>query len=199
MPVELAGKMPALRGLRTARRSVVHELALTRPALFPFFPVAFAGSTLFLFAVFGRLIKYWLPLILWMCLIFSASTKLGSPHNTSYFFRPLMHWLFPGMSEETLEHIHHYVRKTAHFVEYAVLGFLVWRAVQFDPAFASFSPARRFWFALLLCLFYASTDEFHQIFVPGREAAVKDVLLDTCGSGCALLVIGSVRKLRAAA
>jgi hypothetical protein len=38
MPVELAGKMPALRGLRPARRSVVHELALLhhcfgRPAL----------------------------------------------------------------------------------------------------------------------------------------------------------------------
>jgi VanZ family protein len=154
---------------------------------------------LFFSAVLARLCKYWLPLILWMALIFSASTNLGSPHNTSSFFRPFMNWLFPGMPEDMLEHIHHVVRKTAHFVEYAFLGVLVWRAVHGDPAFASFSPRRRFWFALLLCMFYASTDEFHQSFVPSREAAVQDVLLDTCGSAFALLAIGSVRKLRAAA
>ena len=32
------------------------------------------------------------------------------------------------------------------------------------------------------CLLYASSDEFHQIFVSGRTASVKDVLIDTCGS-----------------
>jgi VanZ family protein len=154
---------------------------------------------LFLSAVLARLCKYWLPLILWMALIFAASTKLGSPHSTSYFFRPIMHWLFPGMPEDMLEHIHHIVRKTAHFVEYAMLGVLVWRTVHLDPAFDSFSPRRRIWFALLLCMFYASTDEFHQKFVPTREAAVQDVLLDTCGSGFALLALWSARKLRAAA
>ena len=134
-----------------------------------------------------------------MALIFTASTRLGAPDNTSYFFRPLMHWLFPRMPEDTLEHIHHIVRKTAHFVEYAMLGLLAWRTVHFDPAFASFSPRRHYWFALLFCMFYASTDEFHQIFVPTRAAAVQDVLLDTCGSGFALLTIGGVRKVRAAA
>ena len=134
-----------------------------------------------------------------MALIFGASTNIGANHNTSFLFRPFMQWLFPGMPDDMLEHIHHIVRKTAHFTEYAMLGVLVWRAVHFDPVFASFSPRRQFWFALLCCLFYASTDEFHQIFVPGREPAVLDVLLDTCGSGFALLVIWSVRKLRGTA
>jgi VanZ family protein len=132
-----------------------------------------------------------------MALVFSASTKLGSPHNTSFFFRPLMHWLFPGISEDTLETLHHIIRKTAHFVEYAMLGFLTWRTVHFDPAFASFSPRHQFWFSLLVCMFYASTDEFHQSFVPTRQPAVQDVMLDTCGSGFGLLVIFSLRKLRA--
>ena len=134
-----------------------------------------------------------------MAVIFSASTGLGSPAHTSYFFRPLMHWLFPGMSEELLEHIHYVVRKTGHFVEYAVLGVLAWRAIHSDPAFGSFSAKRQFWFALLLCLLYASTDEFHQSFVPTRQPAVQDVLLDTCGSGFGLLAIWVSRRRRDAA
>jgi VanZ family protein len=134
-----------------------------------------------------------------MAIIFGASTKLGAPANTSYFFRPLMHWLFPGMSEELLEHIHHVVRKTAHFVEYAVLGVLVWRTLHCDPAFGSFSARRQFWLALLCCMLYASTDEFHQSFVPTRQPAVLDVLLDTCGSACGLLAIWGLRWRRAAA
>jgi len=131
-----------------------------------------------------------------MALIFSASTNLGSPAHTSYFFTPLMHWLFPGMSGEMIERIHFVVRKTAHFVEYAMLGILAWRAVHFDPAFKAFSPGWQFWIALLVCLVYASTDEFHQSFVPTRQASVRDVLLDTCGSAFGLLAIWGVRRRR---
>jgi VanZ family protein len=131
-----------------------------------------------------------------MFLIFSASTQLGASSNTSRFFRPLIQWLFPGISEKALERIHHNIRKTAHAVEYAVLGILAWRVVRFDPAFSSFSPRRRLWLVLLFCLLYASTDEFHQIFVPTREPSVLDVLLDTCGSGLGLLASWGVRKLR---
>ena len=134
-----------------------------------------------------------------MALIFGASTSLGASNHTSMFFRPLMHWLFPGMSEDMLEHIHHIARKTGHFCGYAMLGVLAWRVVHFDPAFGSFSPGRHLWFALLFCAFYASTDEFHQSFVPTREAAAQDVLLDTCGSAFGLLMIWSARKLRSGA
>jgi VanZ family protein len=151
---------------------------------------------LFLLAVRALFCKYWLPVILWMAVIFSASTHLGSPDNTSYYFRPIMHFLFPHMAEEKVERIHYLVRKTAHFVEYAVLGILAWRAVRFDPAFASFSPRRQCRFVLLFCMLYASSDEFHQSFVPTRQPAVPDVLLDTCGSGFGLLAALGARKVR---
>jgi VanZ family protein len=154
---------------------------------------------LFLLAVLGRLFKYWLPLILWMALIFSASTKLGAPDNTSYFFRPLMYWLFPHLPEEQFESIHYFVRKTAHFVEYTILGLLAWRVLRLDPAFGVFSLRRKCWFALLFCLLYASTDEFHQRFVPTRQPAVHDVIIDTCGAGFGLLVALGFRQLRRAA
>lgn len=154
---------------------------------------------MFLFAVLGRLCKYWLPLVLWMAVIFSASTSLGAPSNTSYFFRPIMRFLFPNMPEEKVEKIHYIVRKTAHFVEYAMLGFLTWRVVYFDPAFASVTVRRQCWLVLLFCLLYASSDEFHQKFVPTREPAVRDVMIDTCGATSGLLAVLGLRKVRAAA
>jgi VanZ family protein len=133
-----------------------------------------------------------------MAVIFGASTRLGAPSNTSYFFRPIMHWLFPNMPEDKVERIHYFVRKTAHFVEYAMLGFLAWRVVHNDPAFGLFSFRRQCWFVLLFCMFYASSDEFHQSFVPSREAAVRDVMIDTCGAGFGLLATLCLRKVRGA-
>jgi len=100
------------------------------------------------------------------------------------------------MSEESINLVHHCVRKTAHAVEYAILGFLIWRVVQSAPALASHRPARHFRLALLLAALYAVTDETHQIFVPGRDAAVRDVLLDTCGAGLGLAVTWCALRLR---
>ena len=102
------------------------------------------------------------------------------------------------MSEETIELVHHTVRKCAHFCEYAMLGFLVLRVVHLDAAFSTASAGRRYWLALLFCALYAASDEFHQSFVPTRQPAVLDVFLDTCGAGFGLLMTWSVRRLRKA-
>jgi VanZ family protein len=133
-----------------------------------------------------RFLTHWLPLLLWMGVIFGASTGMGTPAHTSRFIRPFLLWLNPHMSEETINLIHHCIRKTAHAVEYAILGFLIWRVVHSSPAMDSHPPAGHLRLALLLAALYAATDEMHQLFVPGREAAVRDVLLDTCGAGFGL-------------
>ena len=44
--------------------------------------------------------------------------------------------------------------------------------------------------ALLVVAAYASLDEFHQSFVPGRTAAVGDVMIDTSGGATSLLLAG---------
>jgi VanZ family protein len=51
--------------------------------------------------------------------------------------------------------------------------------------------------ALLLVALYAASDEFHQLFVSSRDAAVHDVLIDTAGGAASLLalwIIGRWRK-----
>lgn len=49
---------------------------------------------------------------------------------------------------------------------------------------------------ILISLVYAFTDEIHQLFVPGRFASLKDILIDLTGSVFALIPIGMLRKLK---
>ncbi|MBV9960534.1 MAG: VanZ family protein [Acidobacteria bacterium] len=138
-----------------------------------------------------RLWRY-APLLLWMCVIFFASTGEFSGANTSRIIRPLLLWLWPDISEERIRFVHFIVRKVAHFSEYAVFAFLAARA------FASSSIAflRRGFFVLtfLLIFLYSLSDEFHQSFVPSRVGTIYDSLIDTAGGLTALIVYAIWRK-----
>jgi VanZ family protein len=103
----------------------------------------------------NRFLKLWGPVILWAALIFAVSSvpSLNSGLGT---------W------DEVL-------RKCAHVTEYAILGFLLLRAIGRELP------------ALLVGIAYAATDEFHQHFVAGRHGSPVDVLIDTVG-----LLIGTV-------
>ena len=47
---------------------------------------------------------------------------------------------------------------------------------------------------LLISLAYALSDEFHQLFVPGRFSSLNDVLVDMIGSALAVLTISNLRQ-----
>lgn len=81
----------------------------------------------------------------------------------------------------------HIVRKTAHFTEYAVLGFLL-AAVLF---LALGGKRQKLPLVLLLGVVTPLLDETIQLFVPGRSGAVQDVLLD-CGGVLFGLAVGSL-------
>ena len=76
------------------------------------------------------LFKYWLPVGVWMLLIFCASSDTLSSAHTSRIIGPIVRWLAPNISEVALERIVFRVRKCAHMVEYAMLAWLVWRAIR---------------------------------------------------------------------
>ena len=142
--------------------------------------------SLVLTVVTVRFLKYWLPVVIWMLVIFCASTGAGAPHNTSRFLRPFLKIFKPDLTDEQFEKAHYAIRKTGHFVEYAVLGLLLWRALDSRLVFGILIPPAQFVAVLLLCAFYATTDEFHQRYVKGREPSVHDVILDSCGAACGL-------------
>jgi VanZ family protein len=142
--------------------------------------------------------KYWLPTLIWLALIFSASSDSHSYEHSSRFVEPFLHWLFPQMPEAQVKEIHLVIRKCGHLTEYAVLALLLWRAVR-RPVKNDSRP----WIwpeaglALAIVFLYAASDEFHQIFVPTRTAQVSDVFIDTAGGAASLLalwIIGRWRK-----
>jgi VanZ family protein len=79
------------------------------------------------------------------------------------------------------------LRKTAHFVVYALLALSFLRAICRGRAVLSPKP---FAVALLGSVLYAASDEVHQAFVPGRVGMWEDVLLDGAAALAALAAAG---------
>jgi VanZ family protein len=144
-----------------------------------------------------RFLRYWLPLLLWMVLIFAASQDTKSVEHTSRLLEPFLRWIKPDISPEAIEQVRWMIRKAAHMTEFAVLAGLLWRALArmndqennrwfLRPAAAS----------LGFCIFFAASDEIHQSFVPNRTGTPKDVLIDTAGAGIGLLIATAVKSRR---
>ncbi len=144
------------------------------------------------------LLKYWLPPLVWMCLIFSASADTKSYQHSSALFFPVLHWLFPYLSDAQMDFLHHLFRKTAHLTEYALLALLLWRAIR-QPQKTDHGTRPWRWDetggALTIVFAYAASDEFHQIFVPSRTPMITDVLIDTTGGAIGLLLLWSFGKI----
>ena len=138
-------------------------------------------------ARFTRFLSRYLPLFLWLAFISFASSNSFSASNTSRIIGPLVLWLFPHTSAETLDIIHAITRKIAHFTEYAILGFLAARAFRTSPRPAI--SKRWFLICATLVVVYALMDEYHQSFVPSRTASILDSFIDMAGGLTALLVV----------
>lgn len=83
------------------------------------------------------------------------------------------------------------IRKAAHMTEYAILGCL------FVGTMLAWNRAWKI--KLLLSqmgvFVYASTDEFHQTFVAGRDGSIRDVLIDSAGCLIGLLILTGIRAV----
>ena len=80
----------------------------------------------------------------------------------------------------------------AHFFEYAIFAAtLVWGATLGFRS--SFTPKQVLCIGVVAAL-YALSDEFHQSFVPNRDASLQDVVADVAGSLACLAVVYWIRK-----
>ena len=127
--------------------------------------------------------RYW-PVLAWAGAIWIFSTASFSSEHTGRFIMPLLHWLLPQASADTLERTHFFIRKFAHLVEYSIFGLLVLHAIRDE---------RKGWqwrwglITIAVAAGYAAVDELHQAFVPTRGPSVWDVGLDTLGAAFAQL------------
>ena len=165
---------------RAERPSPSHSSFRLRLSSFIFHPSSFLSR--------------YVPLAAWACFVLFASSASFSASNTSRIIRPVLLWLFPDISEDSLDYVHFLVRKTAHFSEYALLALLAARAFRTSRK----EGLRRLWwpaaFALVACV--ALTDEFHQSFLPSRTGTIYDSLLDMTGGAFALACAALWLRLR---
>ena len=134
------------------------------------------------------------PVIFWIGIIFYLSSDQGSMSETSRFIGPILEFFFPNSSEATIKLYHGYIRKAAHFTEYAILALLAARACGFLVSHL----LRRSWYLLPLALvvLVATADEIGQSFRPSRTASVLDVLIDISGGLFIILVLWLLGKPR---
>lgn len=104
-----------------------------------------------------RFLRYWLPPLCWMGIIFWLSS-------------------FPGSALSDFGSIDFFVKKSAHIIEYAILYLLLFRAIGTVVV-----PRKALIMSAIIAVLYAISDEYHQTFVPLREGTVRDVIIDSIG------------------
>jgi VanZ family protein len=135
-----------------------------------------------------QLLKAWIAAGLWIVLIAIESTSYLSSDNTSRILYPILHFLF-GIDPLHFAILHHYIRKSGHFVGYFMLSFLLFRAWRATLPSTSLWALRWAGIAFLMSAFVASMDEWHQTFIPSRTGLVSDVFLDSTAALIAQIVI----------
>lgn len=138
--------------------------------------------------------RWVLALVLWVCFIWGHSLVPGtasSAESLSFVngLRPAFELL--GITETLM--MTFIVRKTAHFLEYAVLGIIAGSLVRHGWGRGVFRGK----LSLLVAAAVPVIDETIQRFVPGREGQPRDVCIDLAGVAFGLLVFWVVSRLRA--
>lgn len=131
--------------------------------------------------------------VLWMIVIFSFSAKVSE--DSEEMSRSVGMLIGKTVIKEYKEwpekrqaayaaKIDYPVRKAAHALEYVILGILLTGAILYIG-----NPWKR---QLPACFFigaaYAASDEFHQLFVPGRSGQIRDVMIDSAGVAAGIIL-----------
>jgi VanZ family protein len=139
-----------------------------------------------------RRLIYWLPAIAVAILISVFSTHYFSGEHTGRIIIPILKWLFPYAASHTLHLLHFGIRKAAHITEFGAFSIAVFHGIRAErygwrPEWALLT--------LLIAVSYAGLDEWHQSFVPMREARFRDVLIDFTGALLAQALVWGYAKL----
>ena len=133
--------------------------------------------------------------ILWMSVIFIYSNQqdVTSDKLSGSFINNTIVRIYKvfnsDASEKEIETVlsfwNYPVRKVAHFTEYLILGILAFFTLK------EFG-VKNIYVMFLLCFLYAYSDEFHQLFVVGRNGNFFDVILDTFGSITGIIIFHKI-------
>ena len=130
-------------------------------------------------------------IIIWMCFIFFMSNQPAEISDSqSIGIINILSKMGIDMNGTFGDIANFIVRKCAHFIEYMILGFLIINLLKND-----FKLQHVLLIAVIGVFLYACTDEFHQLFVPGRSGNFRDVIIDTSGGALSAILFGLKRLL----
>jgi len=141
----------------------------------------------------SRRLSYWLPAILVALLISLFSTRYFSSEHTARVILPLLCWLFPAAPPRWLHQAHVVIRKLAHVTEFGVFSVTVFRGIRCGrPGWRLDWAVSTFFIAVA----FAALDEWHQSFVPVRQASARDVAIDALGTVLAQVLVWAYANWR---
>jgi VanZ family protein len=131
-------------------------------------------------SIMSRLIKYWLPVLVMIAAMYYFSTDVLSGENTRGIIDTLLDWIGLDVSRRTTDRLNYVARKAAHFVEYALLAGLLFRAFRADAA----ARWKTRWavYSMSICAVWALIDEYRQSLSDHRSGSIRDSLLDCAGA-----------------
>ena len=141
---------------------------------------------------------FWIITISWIVMIFHLSnqTAVQSSNTSNMIVNVINEILGVDIEDDTV------IRKVAHATEFAILTIFTYVAlsstnkISHQTSYAE-SPGKlmrsdnemnivfTLWFTILNAIF----DEYHQLFVDGRDGSIKDVLIDLIGIVIVLIII----------
>ena len=152
-----------------------------------------------MFTIDKKLIITWMAFILWMALIFAFSSQPSEETNhlsisVSQIMLKNKAAISLGIngSTDAITMFNSIIRKFAHFFLYFILGLLLMYAI----GKSGVHGLKACLLSALVCAVYAAGDELHQWFVPGREASVMDIFIDTAGAAAGILTYMMIAGLR---
>lgn len=134
--------------------------------------------------------------LLYIGLIFGNSATPGVYSSAeSNWVTDLLNRVMEQIGFSFIQFSEGFIRKAAHFTEYSILGVLLTLSLLKYPCF----QGKRRWWLIPVGFCVACIDECIQLFTPGRDGNLMDVLLDTIGVAfgvaiCALIAYGKEKR-----
>lgn len=121
----------------------------------------------------------------WMCFIFYMSNKPAEVSNgQSDFVLNLLSSIGLNLNSVFGNFSITIIRKGAHITEYLILFLLLYNYLK-----DYFINKKLYIICFIIVIIYACTDEFHQLFIPGRAGKITDVIIDSTGAMIGILIM----------
>ena len=142
------------------------------------------------------LARRWWPVAVWLIVLRLESSDFASSKDTYGLLHRLAIAIFGQIDPAMLDLLNAILRKSGHFLGYAILSLLVFRALKYTDRDRLRLILQRRWgiffrdlwrwdwsvIAILFTVTAASFDEIHQAFLASRSSRWQDVALDTAGA-----------------